>query len=129
MEISGSFRKLGVPCMGVLIIRIHYYVGYYIRVPYCRKLPYAVETTWCSLCSLLRRLHQEPHNQINCSFVSCRLMLKGSASGTACSFFNPSFDAVHDCSDVCNTGDLFPQLGQCNDFMGCRGSYFLNLKP
>ena len=34
----GSFRKLGVPYFGVLIIRMLYYLGYYIRVPYFRKL-------------------------------------------------------------------------------------------
>ena len=34
----GSFRKLGVPCCGVLIIRI-LLLGYYTRVPYFRKLP------------------------------------------------------------------------------------------
>ena len=40
---SESFRKLGVPYFGVLIIRIllieTYYLGYYIRVPCFRKLP------------------------------------------------------------------------------------------
>ena len=34
----GSFRKLGVPYFGVLIIRILLF-GYYIRVPYFRNLP------------------------------------------------------------------------------------------
>ena len=34
----GSFRKLGVPYFGVLIIRIRLF-RYYIRVPYFRKLP------------------------------------------------------------------------------------------
>ena len=37
----GSFRKLGVPFFGVLIIG-SYYLGYYIRVPYFRKLPYRI---------------------------------------------------------------------------------------
>ena len=36
---DGSFRKLGVPYLGVLIIRI-LLLGYYIRVPFYRKLPY-----------------------------------------------------------------------------------------
>ena len=37
----GSFRKLGVPYFGVLIIRIllSYYLGYYIRGPFFWKLP------------------------------------------------------------------------------------------
>ena len=34
----GSFRKFGVPYFGVLITRIH--LGYYIRLPEFRKLPY-----------------------------------------------------------------------------------------
>ena len=34
----GSFRKLGVPYLGVLILRILLF-RYYIRVPYSRKLP------------------------------------------------------------------------------------------
>ena len=37
-EPYGSFRKLGAPHFGVLIIRIHY-LRYYIRVPYFRRLP------------------------------------------------------------------------------------------
>ena len=32
-KLFGSFRKLGVPFLGVLIIG-SYYLGYYIRVPY-----------------------------------------------------------------------------------------------
>ena len=38
----GSFRKLGVPYLGARIIRI-LLLGYYIRVPYFRKLPYATD--------------------------------------------------------------------------------------
>ena len=34
----GNFPKLGVPYLGVLIC----YSGYYIRVPYFRKLPYNI---------------------------------------------------------------------------------------
>ena len=47
MELLGflrceSFRKFGVPYFGVLVIRILYYSGCYIRVPYFRKLPCCV---------------------------------------------------------------------------------------
>ena len=42
-EAVGSFRKLGVPCFGVLIIRILYY----IRVPHFRKLPVVLIQTIC----------------------------------------------------------------------------------
>ena len=38
--VFGSFRKLGVPYFGILKIKILLYLGYYIRVPYFRKLPY-----------------------------------------------------------------------------------------
>ena len=34
-----EFPKIGVPYSGVLIIRILLFIGYYIRVPYFRKLP------------------------------------------------------------------------------------------
>ena len=35
----GSFRKLGVPYLGVLVVG-SYYLGYYSRVSYFRKLSY-----------------------------------------------------------------------------------------
>ena len=38
-----EFPKIGVPHFGVLIIG-SYYLGYYIRVPYFRKLPYRVQS-------------------------------------------------------------------------------------
>ena len=37
----GRFQKLGVPSLRVLIIRILFFLGYYIRVPYFRKPPYS----------------------------------------------------------------------------------------
>ena len=40
LKIHGSFRKLGVPYLGVLMIG-SYYLGYYVRVPYFRKPPHA----------------------------------------------------------------------------------------
>ena len=38
--VYGSFRKLGDPYFGVLIIRILVFRVLYQRVPYFRKLPY-----------------------------------------------------------------------------------------
>ena len=35
-----SFRKFGVPYFGGALYSGSYYLGYYIRVPYFRKLPY-----------------------------------------------------------------------------------------
>ena len=42
---NGSFRKLGVPFFGVLIIRILLFRAY-IKVPYFRKLPNQAEETF-----------------------------------------------------------------------------------
>ena len=37
-----EFPKIRGTLFGVLIIRILYYLGYYVRVPYFRKLPYRI---------------------------------------------------------------------------------------
>ena len=45
---NGSFRKLGVPYFGVLYDKCPiYYLGYYIRVPYFRKLPNRAKVGSC----------------------------------------------------------------------------------
>ena len=43
----GSFRKLGVPYFGALIIYGSCYLGYYLRVPYFRKVPYRGGSSGC----------------------------------------------------------------------------------